>query len=87
MYQKVNGLGTQHTLEEAKSHNVKRLVMASSSSVYRNCKEVPFKENMVVDFAISPYAATKKVNEVMAYVYHKLNDMSIIMLRFFCIWS
>lgn len=60
--------------------------MALFSSVYRNCKEVSFKENMVVDFAISPYAATKKVNEVKAYVYQELNDMSIIMSRFFCIW-
>ncbi len=56
--------------------------MASSSSVYGNCKEVPFREDMIVDYAISPYAATKKANEVMAHVYHKLNDMNIIMLRF-----
>lgn len=65
-----------------KAHNVKNLVMASSSSVYGNCKEVPFKENMIVDFAISPYAATKKANEVMTHVYHKLFDMNVIMLRF-----
>ena len=61
--------------------------MASSSSVYGNCKEVPFKESMIVDYAISPYAATKKANEVMAHVYHKLNDASIIMLRFFTVYG
>ena len=59
LYQEVNCMGTQNILEEMKTHNVKNLVMASSSSVYGNCKEVPFKENMIVDFAISPYAATK----------------------------
>ena len=61
--------------------------MASSSSVYGNCKEIPFRENMIVDFAISPYAATKKSNEVMAHVYHKLNNMNIIMLRFFTVYG
>lgn len=87
LYQEVNGIGTQNILEEAKLHDVKKLVMASSSSVYGNCKEVPFNENMIVDYAISPYAATKKANEVMAHVYHKLNGMSIIMLRFFTVYG
>lgn len=87
LYQNVNGIGTQNVLEQAKLHNVKNLVMASSSSVYGNCKKVPFNENMIVDFAISPYAATKKANEVMAHVYHKLYDMNIIMLRFFTVYG
>lgn len=87
LYQEVNGMGTQNILEEAKLHNIKSLVMASSSSVYGNCKEIPFRENMIVDFAISPYAATKKSNEVMAHVYHKLNNMNIIMLRFFTVYG
>ena len=86
-YQEVNCMGTQNILEEMKAHNVKNLVMASSSSVYGNCKEVPFKENMIVDFAISPYAATKKANEVMTHVYHKLFDFNVIMLRFFTVFG
>ena len=87
LYQDVNGMGTQNVLEQAKAHGVKKLVMASSSSVYGNCKEVPFREDMIVDFAISPYAATKKANEVMAHVYHKLYSMNIIMLRFFTVYG
>lgn len=87
LYQEVNCKGTQNILEEMKAHNVKNLGMASSSSVYGNCKEVPFKENMIVDFAISPYAATKKANEVMTHVYHKLFDMNVIMLRFFTVYG
>ena len=87
LYQEVNCMGTQNILEEMKAHNVKNLVMASSSSVYGNCKEVPFKESMVVDFAISPYAATKKANEVMTHVYHKLFDFNVIMLRFFTVYG
>lgn len=87
LYQEVNCLGTQNILEEMKNHNVKNLVMASSSSVYGNCKEVPFREDMIVDYAISPYAATKKANEVMTHVYHKLFDMNVMMLRFFTVYG
>ena len=87
LYQEVNCLGTQNILEEMKKHNIKNLVMASSSSVYGNCKEVPFREDMIVDYAISPYAATKKANEVMTHVYHKLNNMNVIMLRFFTVYG
>ena len=87
LYQDVNCMGTQNILEEMKSHSIKNLVMASSSSVYGNCKEVPFKEDMIVDFAISTYAATKKANEVMTHVYHKLFNINVIMLRFFTVYG
>lgn len=87
LYQEVNCMGTQNILEEMKLHGIKNGVFASSSSVYGNCKEVPFNEKMIVDFAISPYAATKKANEVMTHVYHKLFDMNIIMLRFFTVYG
>ncbi|MCI8641831.1 MAG: SDR family NAD(P)-dependent oxidoreductase [Clostridia bacterium] len=87
LYQEVNCMGTQNILEEMKAHNIKNLVMASSSSVYGNCKQVPFREDMVVDFAISPYAATKKANEVMTHVYHKLFNINVMMLRFFTVYG
>ena len=87
LYQEVNCMGTQNILEEMRLHNCSNLVMASSSSVYGNSKEAPFREDMIVDFAISPYAATKKANEVMTHVYHKLYDMNVIMLRFFTVYG
>lgn len=87
LYQEVNCVGTQNILEAMKKNNINNLVMASSSSVYGNCKQVPFKETMVVDYAISPYAATKKANEVMTHVYHKLFNMNVIMLRFFTVYG
>lgn len=87
LYQNVNGLGTQHILELARIYDVKKLVLASSSSVYGNNKSVPFKETDVVDYAISPYAATKKATEVMGHVYHKLYGMNMIFLRFFTVYG
>lgn len=87
LYQDVNCNSTQNILEEMKNHNIKKLVFASSSSVYGNCKETPFKENMSTDYPISPYAATKKANEIMIHVYHKLNNIDAIILRFFTVYG
>lgn len=87
LYQKVNCMGTQNILELMKKYDVKNLVMASSSSVYGNNKKVPFEETDIVDYAISPYAATKKANEVMTHVYHKLHNFNVIMLRFFTVYG
>ena len=87
LYQEVNCMGTQNILECMKENKITNLVMASSSSVYGNLKTVPFKETDTVDFAISPYAATKKANEVMTHVYHKLYNMNVIMLRFFTVYG
>jgi UDP-glucuronate 4-epimerase len=87
LYQEVNGRGTQNILECCRKYDVKNLVAASSSSVYGNNKVVPFKETDVVDFAISPYAATKKANEVMGHVYHSLYGMNIAFLRFFTVYG
>ncbi len=86
-YQTVNCVGTQNILEAMKKANVTKLVMASSSSVYGNCDKVPFREDFIVDYAISPYAATKKANEVMTHVYHKLYNFNVIMLRFFTVYG
>lgn len=86
-YQAVNCVGTQNILEAMKKANVTKLVMASSSSVYGNCDKVPFREDFIVDYAISPYAATKKANEVMTHVYHKLYNFNVIMLRFFTVYG
>ena len=87
LYQEVNCLGSQNILEAMKKYNVKNIVFASSSSVYGNTKTVPFKETDIVDYAISPYAATKKANEVMTHVYHKLYGFNVIMLRFFTVYG
>ncbi len=87
LYQEVNCLGSQIILEAMKKYDVKNIVFASSSSVYGNTKTVPFKETDIVDYAISPYAATKKANEVMTHVYHKLFGFNVIMLRFFTVYG
>jgi UDP-glucuronate 4-epimerase len=82
-----NIVGTQNILDFAKEHKIKHLVLASSSSVYGNNKKTPFSESDPVDHPISPYASTKKANELQAHAYHHLFDMNIIMLRFFTVYG
>ncbi len=86
-YQDVNVGGTTQILEAMRRHDVKKLVFASSSSVYGNNKKVPFSEDDRVDFPISPYAATKKACELIAHTYHHLFQMDITALRFFTVYG
>jgi len=82
-----NVIGTQNILDYAKDNNVKNLILASSSSIYGNNKKVPFSESDPVDNPISPYAVTKKTNELQAYTYHHLFGLKIMMLRFFTVYG
>lgn len=87
LYEEVNIKGYMNLLELCKKYGVKKFVQASSSSVYGNNKNVPFKETDIVDFAISPYAATKKSGEIIGHVYHKLYEIDMIQLRFFTVYG
>jgi len=79
--------GFLNLLECMRHHQVKKLVYASSSSVYGNNKKVPFKETDNVDEPISVYAATKKSNELLAHTYSHLYDIQTIGLRFFTVYG
>src|SRR6185503_5313039 len=59
LYQRVNVEGTVHLLEAAREHNVKKITIASSSSVYGVNAKVPFSEDDPIFSPISPYAASK----------------------------
>jgi len=86
-YYDVNINGTLNILEAMKKFDVKHLVFASSSSVYGNNKKVPFSESDIVDYPISPYAATKKSGELLCHTYHHLYDFKINCLRFFTVYG
>ena len=86
-YEEVNVRGTMNILEICKKLGIKKFIQASSSSLYGNNKKAPFRETDIVDFAISPYAATKKSGEVIGHVYHKLYDIDMIQLRFFTVYG
>lgn len=93
LYIESNLIGFYNILEACRhsydygNTGVKHLVYASSSSVYGDNKKVPFSINDKVDTPNSLYAATKKSNELMAYVYSKLYNIPSTGLRFFTVYG
>jgi UDP-glucuronate 4-epimerase len=86
-YESANTLGTMNIFESAKLNEVKRVIFASSSSVYGGNEKIPFAESDRTDTPISLYAASKKANEVLAYSYHHLYGIEVCGLRFFTVYG
>ena len=87
LYMDVNVMGSVNLLEMAVKYKIKKFIFASSSSVYGNNKKVPFSEKDSVDTPISPYAASKKADELIAYVYHHIYGLNVTALRFFTVYG
>lgn len=86
VYMTTNADGTLNLLETCRDRGIKKFVLASTSSLYAGQK-MPFKENLAVNTPISPYAATKKAAEVMAYTYHYLYGIDVTVLRYFTVYG
>ncbi len=82
-YARTNVMGTAVVLQQAQSVGCRRVVLASSSSVYGNNSKVPFAETDDVGQPISPYAATKAACELIAHVHHALTRTPVACLRYF----
>jgi len=87
LYQRVNVEGTVNVLEATRKTGVRKITIASSSSVYGVNAKVPFAEADPIFSAISPYAASKLACEALGHVYHHLYGMDVIMLRFFTVYG
>ncbi|MGA2180454.1 MAG: SDR family NAD(P)-dependent oxidoreductase [Verrucomicrobiota bacterium] len=87
LYQRVNVEGTVNVLEAARNHRVKKIIIASSSSVYGVNSKVPFSESDPIFSAISPYAASKLACESLGHVYHHVYGMDVAMLRLFTVYG
>ncbi len=86
-YYQTNVMGTMNLLELCKKYNVKKFILASTSSIYGNNDKVPFSEDDVVDYPISPYAASKKATELLCHTYYHLYDIQTYCLRFFTVYG
>lgn len=85
-YFDTNTVGTLNLLDLCRENGTKTFVTASTSSVYSNV-ETPFHENQKVDMPISPYAASKRSAELMAYTYAFQYHMNVSALRFFTVYG
>lgn len=86
-YERVNVRGTMVLLEAVREVGVGRVVLASSSSIYGVRSEIPFSESDPCDRPASPYAATKRAMEILAYNYHHLHGFPVTCLRYFTVYG
>jgi len=82
-YADVNVRGSSAVFEAAVRHGIPRVVFASSSSVYGERSDGPFRETDPVERPISPYAATKRAGELVAHTFHHAHGLQVACLRFF----
>lgn len=86
VYLQTNAQGTLNLLELMRDRGVKKMVLASTSSLYAG-HPMPFREDMPVNCPISPYAASKKAAELMAHSFHHLYDLDISVVRYFTVYG
>ena len=82
----VNVTGTLNVLEAAREGDVKQVVLASSAAVYGESQELPLKENTTLG-VLSPYAASKQVNEVYAGLFTRGFGLPVVALRYFNVYG
>ncbi len=86
-YADVNFHGTAQILEMARDYSIDNFVFASSSSVYGDRCQIPFKETDPVDRPASPYAATKTTGELLCNSFNQLFGINISCLRYFTVYG
>ncbi len=86
LYYRTNLTGTLNLLEWARETDIPKFVLASTSSVYAGLP-APFREDQPTDRPLSPYAASKKAAEVLAYTYHALYGLDVTVLRYFTVYG
>lgn len=86
LYFATNVDGTLNLLELMLQHGVKKFILASSSSLYAG-QTMPFTEELAVNTPLSPYAASKKSAEMLAYSYHHLHGLDCSILRYFTVYG
>jgi UDP-glucuronate 4-epimerase len=87
LYVEVDYVGTQHLMDGARLNQVRNFVMASTSSVYGNTREIPFRESDPCIEPLQPYAAAKRAAEILGYSYHYLFGLNFTTLRLFTVYG
>ncbi len=87
VYYRTNGEGTLHLLEACRRHGVGKFLLASTSSLYGAHNPVPYREDADTDRPLSPYAASKKAAEALAFTYHYLHHLDVSVVRYFTVYG
>jgi UDP-glucuronate 4-epimerase len=87
LYFHVNVDGTLNLLEEAREHETGNFVFASTSSAYGLTEQIPFVETDGCNTPVSPYAASKRAAELLAFTFHHLHGLNVTAVRFFTVYG
>lgn len=87
LYERTNVLGTINLLECLREAPKTRLIFTSSSSVYGNSQQIPFREDDPVLNSLSIYAATKRAAELACQVYARHYGIKTTVLRLFTVYG
>jgi nucleoside-diphosphate-sugar epimerase len=87
IYLQTNANGTLNILEYCRRNGIKKLVMASTSSIYGANPPLPTDEEADSSHPLQIYAASKKAAEVMAFTYHHLFGLDVTIFRFFTVYG
>jgi UDP-glucuronate 4-epimerase len=87
LYYETNVLGTLNLLEFCRDAEIRKFILASTSSIYGARTPLPFQEDSTSEAPISPYAASKKAAEELCYTYHYLHKLDITVLRYFTVYG
>ena len=83
----VNITGTLNLLDHCQKYEIKKFILASTSSLYGASNALPFSEDANTDGPLSPYAASKKGAEAICFSYHHLFHIDITVFRFFTVYG
>lgn len=87
LYSDVNTRGSVILMDAARRHGIDQFVLASTSSVYGETKNIPFKEADAPDFPLAPYPASKRSAEIFAHAYSVTFGLNVTSLRFFNVYG
>lgn len=82
----VNVQGTSQLLEASRRFGVRRVVLASSAAVYGENADLPLSEGSKTD-PLSPYAASKLMDEILARLYTEQLGLDVVALRYFNVYG
>lgn len=87
VFQQTNLIGTLNLLECCRKYNIRKFILASTSSLYGNANSIPYQETDETNYPLSPYAASKKSAEALCYSYHHLYEIDCSILRYFTVYG
>ncbi|MEN6458600.1 MAG: GDP-mannose 4,6-dehydratase [Thermoguttaceae bacterium] len=87
VYYQSNCTGTLNLLEMCRRSGVRKFLLASTSSLYGKHNQVPYHEDADTNRPLSPYAASKKAAETLAFSYHHLHGLDISIPRYFTVYG